>query len=52
MVVEVGQPVIDIDVKKVFNVFYFGRVFTFFLRFSQTFIIQKKRWQSSERQAD
>jgi len=47
---------IAIDVKKnVFTLFYFGHVFLRFLTFfyfSNVFFIFKKRWQSSERQAD
>ena len=43
VVEEVGQPVIDIDVKNVFfNVFYFGHVFTFFLRFFPNVYYLKK----------
>jgi len=40
-----------IDVKTCFYFFYFGHVFTFF-SFSKRFSFLKKRWQSSERQAD
>jgi len=46
-----GAP--TIDVKNVFNVFYFGHVFYVFnvFYFPNVFCL-KKRWQSSERQAD
>jgi len=42
-----------IDVKTFFTFFYFGHLFTFltFFLFSNRFLF-KKRWQSSERQAD
>jgi len=37
--------------KNVFTFFYFGHVFTFLI-FQAFFLFFKKRWQSSERQAD
>ena len=46
----------SIDVKKRFlTFFYFGHVFTFlnvFFNFPDVLYFLKKRWQSSERQAD
>jgi len=42
-----------IDVKNVFAFFLFwSRFFTFFNGFPKRFLLLKKRWQSSERQAD
>jgi len=49
-----GEIRYDIDVKNVFNVFLFwSRFYIFNVYFIfQTFFYLKKRWQSSERQAD
>jgi len=49
------SPVCPIDVKNVFTFFYFGHVFYVFKRFfyfPNVFYFLKKRWQSSEPQAD